>query len=547
MWTLPDRQSRWYRGGDDEKAATDVQSLLDQDVYIGAGLSSKNRGKKRRGEASEIAGMIGLWADIDIEDFDAHRKSNLPASEEAAREVLATMYLPPTILIHSGHGLQAWWLFEEPWVFTSDEEREEASKLSVMWYATMRVHAAEMGWTIDAVHDLTRVLRLPGTTNHKGPPVAVRLLEADGPRYNPSDFWPYIVDEAKIALLTGRRTYRVGEITLDANAQPNIDKFEALKANDPKFQKTLDRKRTDLNDDSPSGYDMALAAIAAGAGWSDQEIANLIIYARRKRGDDLEKVTTRGDYMTRTISAARAIRAGTEAVRNLGESTDQLESTKSEVQVLGTGSERLPFDRKKALEDLCDSLGIEIAVVREYLTEPRGWEVVTTGGPLAILTSADLFQQTTVRHTVFDRTKHTIPTFKADVWRGVVRAIGALADPIEIGLETTAAGKAYSWLNDYLGDRVPLDDRDEACDTKQPFVDEDGSTFVFGQHLSNWLWMSRGEKINATRLGQILRAGGCDYVKLNYSNRAGRRSSSSAWKIPPLGEFEWPKYDEEGG
>jgi hypothetical protein len=60
----------------------------------------------------------------------------------------------------------------------SEEERMEARILCHRWKETLKIRARQHGWEVDSVGDLERVLRVPGTLNHKGEtPRPVRLLE----------------------------------------------------------------------------------------------------------------------------------------------------------------------------------------------------------------------------------------------------------------------------------------------------------------------------------------------------------------------------------
>ena len=70
----------------------------------------------------------------------------------------------------------------------------------------------------------------------------------------------------------------------------------------PKAKASWDRKRSDLQDQSASAYDMSLAMYAAQANWTDQEIVDLLIASRRKHGDDLK---LRLDYFERTLAKVR--------------------------------------------------------------------------------------------------------------------------------------------------------------------------------------------------------------------------------------------------
>src|SRR5205823_4773334 len=93
--------------------------------------------------------------------------------------------LEPTILVNSGHGVQAWWLFEDgPWVFGSDEERERMAQIARGWHELHKRAARALGYRIDACHDLARLMRLAGTLNGKGgPSTPVEREGYDGPRH----------------------------------------------------------------------------------------------------------------------------------------------------------------------------------------------------------------------------------------------------------------------------------------------------------------------------------------------------------------------------
>ena len=86
---------------------------------------------------------------------------------DAAKELLATIEIKPTVLVHSGHGLQAYWLFKEFWLFESEDDRKRAKSLVTRWQAMLRAAAQRREWTVDPTADLVRVLRVPGTLNRK--------------------------------------------------------------------------------------------------------------------------------------------------------------------------------------------------------------------------------------------------------------------------------------------------------------------------------------------------------------------------------------------
>ncbi len=113
----------------------------------------------------------------------------------------------------------------------------------------------------------------------------------------------------------GPGTAQAEVFSLDPQAVAQTRLLKALCANHPKFALTYDRKRTDLADQSPSAYDLSLASFAVQAGWTDQDIVNLLIQSRRTHGDDLK---LRRDYYERTLAKARESAASPNGHRSPG-------------------------------------------------------------------------------------------------------------------------------------------------------------------------------------------------------------------------------------
>jgi putative DNA primase/helicase len=141
------------------------------DVWFGVATRRQPLGARRGGD-SDCHALPGLWVDIDI--AGANHKTDaavLPPDEGAAVELLASFALPPTVVVHTGGGLHAYWLFGEML------PAADVAALLPRWGATWQRLAGERGWHIDNVWDLARVLRLPGTWNRKGDPTPVSILE----------------------------------------------------------------------------------------------------------------------------------------------------------------------------------------------------------------------------------------------------------------------------------------------------------------------------------------------------------------------------------
>ena len=60
-------------------------------------------------------------------------------SKEAAEKIIEMTRCAPTVLVNSGHGLQAWWLFERPWIITDKAERGRALAEGALRYASTAV------------------------------------------------------------------------------------------------------------------------------------------------------------------------------------------------------------------------------------------------------------------------------------------------------------------------------------------------------------------------------------------------------------------------
>jgi hypothetical protein len=270
-------------------------------VYFGLGLIEGT--PPGRGTARDVGAIGAVWADIDMVG-GPHDGKPLPVSDDDARRLLSALPLPPSILIHSGHGLHAYWLLGGPWVFADERERGRAAALAKGWHGLVCDEGTKLGWSLENLGDLSRVLRLPGTLNHNGPePVEVRILDCDASvRYSREQLESCLPTD-KPPSRDERPAEPVG-LVLCPDAEPPQDKMLEAAGQSPKFLATWQHERPDLPDQSQSGYDLSLATIAAKLGWSEQEIADLVIAGRRNSGDKPEKAL-RQDYMARTIARAR--------------------------------------------------------------------------------------------------------------------------------------------------------------------------------------------------------------------------------------------------
>jgi putative DNA primase/helicase len=155
-------------------------------------------GEATRGAASDSLSLPGLAADIDIagpghkHDPDRHGGLTLPPDELVARLIVDTSGLPtPTVWQRTGGGMYPWWILDQPVeLLAGDAETTcldvtvpRAEEISTRLGQVIAQAARRLGFHYGTgVHDLARVLRIPGTINRKdGLARQSTLIKQDAP------------------------------------------------------------------------------------------------------------------------------------------------------------------------------------------------------------------------------------------------------------------------------------------------------------------------------------------------------------------------------
>jgi len=205
IWTKRDRQSQFFSGDEIGGAAQAAKAMANEmDVYFGVGLLKEQPSDGGRGRSDTVSAIPGVWLDLDIQGPN-HASRQLPKSKEVAMGLLHGFTLKPTMVVSTGGGLHVYWLFKEPMLINSATARAEAKDMSERFQGSFITAAAQRGWSIDNTSNLSRILRLPGTYNHKqDAPVKVEVLNYDeGSRYDPvaisEAIREFIVEEARNA------------------------------------------------------------------------------------------------------------------------------------------------------------------------------------------------------------------------------------------------------------------------------------------------------------------------------------------------------------
>ena len=137
----------------------------------------------KRGDEFAVSYQTAVIVDIDIRS-DAHKgdQSLLAANFDEAKSFLP---FTPSLIIFSGYGLHAYYIFNQP-IKITDDNREELKRRNNLLLDIIRQRAN--GKKIDGVGDLPRVLRTPCTFNYKlgadNAPLC-RIVEDSGLRFSP--------------------------------------------------------------------------------------------------------------------------------------------------------------------------------------------------------------------------------------------------------------------------------------------------------------------------------------------------------------------------
>lgn len=531
LWTLRgnEKKSHWFKVGDGAEAVADLAVELGSqtNVYTGVSAAAVPGKAHDRIPAAKSAGIFGLWADLDIQNPDVHKKMNYPPSVEAVQEILGATGVPPSMLVHSGNGLQAWWLFDEFLTFDNDSERANVAALAHRWHRTLSARAAAKDWIFDSVYDLARVLRVPGTFNYKTePPKPTTLIEVSNRRYSLDDFEPFILSTEEIrqsAPPASEHNYVVGELHFNPLAQVDEAMLSSFRTNDATFAQTFERRRDDLMDTSASSYDLSMANQCIDAGWSDQQIVNLLISTRRKYGDDVKRL----DYYRRTLAKAHDRLATGAAWAGIEDGVADLREAKQ------SGDEEAEQDaRRRMLETVSNIFGIRLTHATRYTaTEPMFAIKVEGRFDIELGTMGDMTYDRVANTLLASDVMRDLPVMSKDDWRKAIVALREACVDQELGEEATEEGAMKGWLRDWVALKRPIDDVKAALESQYPFVNEVGDVHIFTKPFGDWLVGSQGQRTNLTQINRVLTLVGCERDERKITINGGRRNRTY-WKVP---------------
>ena len=152
------------------KAAEYAEANADKNIFFNCNLMAKGA---KRGASDDARVVTTLYADIDTADGVHKTKpgEKLASKEEVLAMLQGGTVVPvPSILVDSGGGYHAYWLLDTPIQIGSAEDQKMAEDLLLGLNDRIKAWHKSKGCTYARLGDLARVLRVPGTFNHKTNP-----------------------------------------------------------------------------------------------------------------------------------------------------------------------------------------------------------------------------------------------------------------------------------------------------------------------------------------------------------------------------------------
>lgn len=138
------------------------------DIYLAPNpTKGPPRKDKGRGKMEDVTRCVAIYADLDIKDGAC---PDMDAANGLVREIESVIGMPVAATIFSGGGIQPIWTLD-------DCTAEQGRKLLKRFGRLVKRIAGDRHMHADSIFDTARVLRVPGTFNHKyGDPVETALI-----------------------------------------------------------------------------------------------------------------------------------------------------------------------------------------------------------------------------------------------------------------------------------------------------------------------------------------------------------------------------------
>ena len=271
------------------EAAKQVYQLLQQgiDVYFGVNPRTGNGGSKEN-----VHYLSAFHAEIDYGTV-GHEKSSIHQTYEEALDAIQSFKPEPTIILHSGGGFHCYWVLSNP-LKVSDVGVKVLESINK---ALIKKLGGDPG-----THDISRVLRVPGTFNFKVPdnPRPVSLIVNNHKKYSLKDFEQFISVETP-----ADKPKQVNNV-VNQQSQTIIPSISAIDIDALPISEKIKNLIKHGNDGSyltRSEADMAVITVLVNKGMGEADIKQ--IFLSNGIGDKYRSHKAPDQYLKHTIEKAK--------------------------------------------------------------------------------------------------------------------------------------------------------------------------------------------------------------------------------------------------
>jgi hypothetical protein len=394
------------------------------------------------------------------------------------------------------------------------------------------------GWKIERLGDLARVLRIPGTTNCKDAanPKNVAIHAHTDRRYNPSDLVESLddlgvpIERADECAGPWSQRFQDKPLVIDLRAEIPETQIAKWADSDPRFKNTWFRHRSNLPDQSQSGYDLALANFGFRAGLTDQQIIDLLTHHRRIHN---QKSRTKLDYFYRTLSKAAKHCETTfpSAPSSEPSSADTMDAEAGSAAQNPRPGQQPKSDREKIdlYRKISDAFGVELLRLVKVTGDEPLFRMDLAEGSISFPSVGKLISQAAVRTAIAGRVGRLIPPFKQPQWRMLAQMMLDACIIEDGGEELESQGAARLQLGQYLAETafILCIEGQSPQDRRKPMVLEDQIS-VCASDIQLYINKTRSQNISVQAVVAMLSAAGGKVERV----RGQKFKEQSRWMLP---------------
>lgn len=449
--------------------------------YCQIGVAEKDKiSKNRRSKESEINKVVAFYVDIDYTDGIAHKKNKLPPDKTSALDLVDSSFIKPSLIVHSGNGLHAYWILEKPIKISPETySLEHIKNINIGIHSLFAAESLKRKWSIDSIFDLTRILRVPGTINRKtgqNGQILEKLCsieEDNGIKYSLEHiedeiksrggnkntvFTPIVVarqkvlqgysqngelPEIKSKTVSGCKEFNLNGsiVVIDPDATVTTEDLDDLMAINTEIIQIIKGIWNKSKFPSTSECDYELIKTALECGWSYQKITNLLVFYRTKNRLNMAKVMRPSYIVTSVNNAITSLQTK--------ETLNKAKSFQNEMSHPSASIESIPDDRKEENRiNISKIIGIEVLKLVKHTGDEPSYTLVTALGEVKFQRIDDITSKTRFKNRVA-ATINKIVEFPKD-WNACANMLLSIIENDVDDDSARAKEIMRSYLNDYF-------------------------------------------------------------------------------------------------